>query len=603
MAFTEFHCVAGTGSNLNAGSTSGAPLVTYASGNWVQATRVFTVASGDPVADGVAVGDFVSVYADGASAPTGFVGRVTARNSTTITVSATASFGTAPTDGTGNRTLVVGGAWAGPTGASPFPIGSIVSATVNVAGDPVRVNFYNSGGAFSITAGMTNATSITLQGCASSPGDGGKGTIDGGTSGVSYTLLTMTTNPIVVTDMIFANNGASGTADGLDSNISGTFTRVVVTGMRGSGWDISNGLMLVECEAYGNNLSNTANHGGFKMSSNAAPSLLRCISHNNAGSNNNGFILIGNNNLLPSLTNCIADTNGLHGIFMNSAAQGGYRINGCVSYNNGGDGIRFVNAGHYFYIENTILANNTGTGINLTGTPANTFPQSVVNCGFIGNAATTAGINASMIAGSINFGSAPFVDAANGNFAPVSAQAQGAGRGAFTQTSGYTATTTSFPDVGAAQVAGGSASAAFIGANFLGRRSYQSQVTRRTPTFLPGNNTVTTRFVTVRMDNHRTRSVAPGVVRRPPPTLVPLPSSIITVHIPFAREKTRVVTVHSRPQIARAFPVVRVEQVAIPLLGRERQYVRHMRIVRREPAVVITPPPQTVIISSQRVVR
>lgn len=114
MALADFY-MQPTGSNLNSGSSSGdAADHTYASGNLATSGGVatFTVASGDPQADGVQVGDRVSIYPDGSSV-TPFVGTVTAVTSTTIACSSTVNkFGTIPTDGTGNRTLKVGGAWA-----------------------------------------------------------------------------------------------------------------------------------------------------------------------------------------------------------------------------------------------------------------------------------------------------------------------------------------------------------------------------------------------------------------------------------------------------------------------------------------------------------
>ena len=101
MAYTEFCCRSG-GSNLNAGTRLGdstepgtSASLTYANGTWVASTGVFSIAIGNPVTDGVAVGDFASVYANG-STVTGFVGRVTARDTTTITVSLTAKSGTPP---------------------------------------------------------------------------------------------------------------------------------------------------------------------------------------------------------------------------------------------------------------------------------------------------------------------------------------------------------------------------------------------------------------------------------------------------------------------------------------------------------------------------
>ena len=196
MSFTEFCCRSG-GSNLNAGTRTGnstepgtAADLTYSSGTWVASTGVFTVASGNPQTDGVAVGDFASVYADG-STVTGFVGRVTARDTTTITVSLTAKAGTAPTDGTGNRTLKIGGAWKGPNGTDKFPFGTIASTLTNASSDPPRVNFKNDA-TYAITAALGPGTSgIWYEGYTSSYSDGGRAIIDGGTSGASYYLLDM----------------------------------------------------------------------------------------------------------------------------------------------------------------------------------------------------------------------------------------------------------------------------------------------------------------------------------------------------------------------------------------------------------------------------
>jgi len=131
MAFTNFY-MQSTGSDLNSGSTlDDAATLTYASGNWVAGTGVFTVASGNPQTDGITVGDWVSVYANG-STVTGFIGKVTARNTTTITVNLVVKFGTAPTDGTGNRTLKRGGAFASMAifaSNSAFQTGTVPVAT------------------------------------------------------------------------------------------------------------------------------------------------------------------------------------------------------------------------------------------------------------------------------------------------------------------------------------------------------------------------------------------------------------------------------------------------------------------------------------------
>jgi len=105
-----------TGSNLNSGSTTSTTAThTYASGNLTAppppTPLTFTVASGDPVADGVDIGDWASVYPDG-NTVTPFIGKVIARTRTTISIDQTNDkFGSPPTGGTGNRTLKIGGAW------------------------------------------------------------------------------------------------------------------------------------------------------------------------------------------------------------------------------------------------------------------------------------------------------------------------------------------------------------------------------------------------------------------------------------------------------------------------------------------------------------
>src|SRR5512139_2727305 len=122
MAYTEFYCDPVNGSNLNAGSTTDAAAVyTATNGGWDSGTGVFTPAAGDPSAT-VSVGMFASVYLDAATVAV-FVGRVTAVDSTTVTVSLTVKIGTAPATSANGRTIKVGGAWKGPNAAVNWPFG------------------------------------------------------------------------------------------------------------------------------------------------------------------------------------------------------------------------------------------------------------------------------------------------------------------------------------------------------------------------------------------------------------------------------------------------------------------------------------------------
>lgn len=456
MAFTEFCCRSG-GSNLNAGTRTGdstepgtAADLTYASGTWVSSTGVFTVASGDPVADGVAVGDFASVYADGASVTT-LVGRVTARTSTTITVSTTAKSGTT-TDGTSNRTLKIGGAWQGPNGSSGFPMNFVTNALTNASGDLPRINY---SGTFNITANITPINADTRhQGYTTAYGDFGRAVLDGGTSGASYNLIGTTVGAnAVLADFECCNNGATGSLGGVFWNSTGMVLRCVFHNFRGAGLQANNGTRVIECEAYACNASNTSGIGGISFGG-AGNTAERCISHDNVGSNALGFVSTGGQ---CDFVKCIADTNGSDG-FRVSGSQ--CAIKDCDSYSNTGSGI-FINAGTNLntHIENCNLTKNGAWGILISG--AGKVSGSIYKCGFgAGSEANTSGQisgNAYMeTAGTVTYPSdaTPYNAPATGDFSIVLAEAKNAGRGTFLQTaSGYTGTAGQ-PDIGAAQSTG-----------------------------------------------------------------------------------------------------------------------------------------------------
>lgn len=447
MAYTEFYCQT-TGSNLNAGSTTAdAAVYTATNGGWNSGTGVFTPTSGDPSAT-VSVGDFASVFLDAATVAV-FIGRVTAVNSTTITVSTTAKSGTAPTTAGTGITCKVGGAWKGPNGTEGFPFNFVAAAMTNSAGDSPRVNI-KSGTTYSITAAMTHTVAglVTFEGYTTSAGDNGRATIDGGTSGASYVLLAISSNNIVLRNLIFQNNGATGSANGVThSSGTGNIEGCVFNSVRGTGCVAS---FLSECEAYACNQSNTANLAGFSVSIAA----FRCISHDNSGSNSNGFVTTSN----VLLFSCIADTNGSNGLFFNDVQNGSHAAIGCDSYNNGGDGIRISNNSNIatYLIENCSLVKNGGYGVFATGSPSRT--GIVRNCGFgagtqANTSGTTTGLKSMVESGGVNYASdvTPWTDPANGDFRISLAAAQGTGRGTFTQTAASYTGTVGYPDIGAAQ--------------------------------------------------------------------------------------------------------------------------------------------------------
>jgi hypothetical protein len=455
MAYTEFCCRSG-GSNLNAGTRSGSSTepsttadFTYASGSWVASTGVFTVASGNPSSDGVAVGDFASVYADGATV-TGFIGRVTAVSTTTITVSLTAKAGTAPVDGTGTRTVKIGGAWQGPNGASGFPFNFVTGTLTNAVGNTARVNFKDAAN-YNITAAMIHTVigPVFLQGYTTSYGDFGKATISGGTSGASYVLLAVTSSGgdrTILVDLIFRNNGSTGTAAAVQvADARCILLRCVVYSVRGTGFDgVSN---AVECEAFYCNQSNTALLAGFTLPASAL--LQRCISHHHiAGVNGNGFYTQGVN---ATLLDCISCNNTGYGLYSNNITS--IRLINSDFYNNSQDGYRHTTAPLNTRIENCNFIDNTGYGINIFSGSARGFLH---NCGFGGNgvsAKSNTGFMEEVGTVTYGFGEKPWVDPANGDFRVNSPLAKGAGRGKFTQYhAGWSAPNTlDYADIGAAQ--------------------------------------------------------------------------------------------------------------------------------------------------------
>ena len=453
MAYTEFYCQSG-GSNLNAGSTNNnTAAYTSVHGDWVQATKVFTPTDSTNPSSTVSVGDFASVYIDGASVGV-FIGRVTAvQNATNGTITVNGTFcGSAPANQTGTATIKVGGAWLGPNAASGFPFtlasyGNQRDTTSHAA----RCNLKNDQ-TYSITASIainTSGAPSVIQGYSSTKGDGGKATFDGGTS-VATVISDPGANGNVFLDLIFKTSFTSGSSDLVAAGRVSTWIRCVFTGGRGSGFALNvAGMAAIECEAYNNNLSNTSAKAGFALN---GAQVTRCIAHDNTGSNTAGFNIIAGPTFLQ---NCVTETNGGHGI----AITGG-SVNGCIGlqccdiYNNGSDGINVVSSSpNPMIIENCNLVKNTGAGIN---------NQSVVLTGFIYNCGYGSGSQANGSADTINnlqqsgsvtyaSGALPWVDGANGDFRINLVAANFAGRSAFTETASSYSGTVGYPDIGAAQ--------------------------------------------------------------------------------------------------------------------------------------------------------
>ena len=419
-------------------------------GGWNSATGVFTPTSGNPSAS-VTVGDWAHVFTDGSTTPT-FIARVTAVNSTTVTLSTTAKSGTAPTTAGTGISINVGGAWAGPSGSACFPLGFVSGAMKNATANAVRVNFKNNQ-TYSITASMTHANSVTyFQGYTTTFGDLGKAIFDGGTTGASYELLQVSGSGVDKTfwiDLILQNNGATGSANAM-SGFQGDrmyMLRCVVNNVRGSGFIGGN---FIECEAYACNKSNTSSTGAFNITN--LQLAIRCIAHSNSGSNNDGFYCQGNGS---RFVGCISANNGGHGFNFNNVF--GEIAIGCDAISNGGNGFFFQGgADTVQFWENCNAVNNAGYGVSFSGASGTVYGGRIRNFGFFGNTSgqfdpTNFAVDAE---GTVTYSSSPYVDAPNGDFRISLAAAKNAGVGSFTLTdTGYSgrANNVGFPDIGAVQ--------------------------------------------------------------------------------------------------------------------------------------------------------
>lgn len=462
-AFTEFYCQT-TGNNLNAGSTTDdtAPH-TYAGGTFVRATGIFTVASGDPSADGVASNQWASIYTTAGATVATCVGRITNVSTTTITIDLNTLSGAAAnvSEAAAAATCKVGGAWKGPNAAAQFPFNFITSLSVNAPNFSGRVNFKT--GTYTVSAAMTHSLTgpITFQGYSSSPGDGAaKATFDANSTDSIVTLMTVSAGYGTYVDLIWANNKGSGCYDAVTVTGNGNmFIRCVVHDMnRGGFWGQASQVSAIECEAYNMDLGNYSDYGSF----NTLAYMRRCISHDNTAANANGFRM----EAYGVLDQCIASKHGNRGFDLSGASA--FWLLNCEAYSNGRGGIAVSGSTLLpTFVENCNFLNNSCgvTNVN-TGTGINRLLY-LYNCGFgTGSAANT---NGNIIGfanvqtnSCVNYasGAVPWNAVATGDFSISLTAAKAMGRGAFTETAGGYSGTVGYPDIGAAQSASTNTAAA-----------------------------------------------------------------------------------------------------------------------------------------------
>ncbi len=370
MAFTNFYIDA-SGDNLNAGSVKAAAAsLTYAGGTFVRATGVFTVASGAPDADGVTVGQWVSVYTTSGAVAATCVGQVTARDATTITIDTTKIVGltTAVSETAAATTAKVGGSWLNEivlaaTGLGTFTAPLTLPMKINIAGN------------ITITASRT----ISCAGAATAPlWFSGYNTTPGDLDNDTANSLA---KPVWTVNSTFSitSSGAQQTWSGISvvGNRTGTIwtqsganpalVRLRVENTSSNAGAIAFTANVSTClAAYcWFKVPATATTTGCVSLSNTAK-FIGCVAETGSGTGASGFS--GAATSAHVFLNCVV-LNGVNGF---SFSTGGGQFIGCTVYNTSGDGLRWTGTPTASTIIGCLFSTCGGYGINQgTGTNVN----------------------------------------------------------------------------------------------------------------------------------------------------------------------------------------------------------------------------------------
>ena len=462
QTYQEMYCDAANGNNTYSGDTTEVSPVVATNGAYTQGggaggtSDLFAAASGTPFS-ARQVGQLFAIMNDGGTIATQ-ISRILAINGGGASVDlgngVTNMLGARHATAANGVTGTCGGPHKGPNGTSIFPFTLTNRATFTDAnGNRIWTTLFNNA-TYSMTGagGSAVAGPYGIGGATTTPRDGGRAIIDGGTSGASYTLLTFGSG--VVEDVEIRNNGDTGSAT-LVVGTGTIFRRCSLHDSAGSLLSISASCITENCDFYAANKNNTAATPAILMSaSNAGLSSERCEFHDNTGSNTNAITASTTVRNL-TLHNCIFDSNGRDAIEVSATGSLILDISECDFYDNGKDAVEWSSSTTgQVLIQNSNFGRNVND-VNLSGSTNTTF--TISSCGFCSGAdastAPTTGLGFAEIEGSITYTSPtnPWRDPANGDFTIVHSLAKGKGRGTFLATqAGYTGQT-GYPDVGAAQ--------------------------------------------------------------------------------------------------------------------------------------------------------
>lgn len=340
MAFVNFYLVAGgAGSaDINAGSSIGAAQATTTNGSWNSGTGVFIAASGTPFA-ATQVGDYASVYVDGATVTT-FVGKVTTvTSSTQITVDvATIKYGTVPSTSATGRSCTINGSWnteqvlaAGGLASTTVPQSTKINITGNLTTTATR------------TISMAGATTTPLwfSGYNTTPGDLDNDT----TNALAKPIWTLGAT------FLLQATGAHQWWSSLN----------VVANRNSAAWQTQGtGFLMVRTRI--ENTSSGSNAFALDVTNNTGQRYAYCWFKVPATATGSGNVVVGTG--LVSFVGCVSDGGG-------KAAYDGSNQSpeylACVALNGV---VGFLSTTSRLAILNCTISNISGDGVKSTGTPS-----------------------------------------------------------------------------------------------------------------------------------------------------------------------------------------------------------------------------------------
>lgn len=451
--YTELYVepAATNASNINGGSSRDRKFQ-RTNGQWNSATRTFT-ATGDTL-NTAWIGEVACVIADGGTTGAYFA-VVTAVDNTakTITLSSSRVVGTAPSTSATGRTITIGGAWTGMSGATTFPFSITTWHSLKDTSTRARINLC---GSFSATSTLShNSNSVPLRGYSTTPGDGGLATIAYTGSANTDTLQLATAAYVYEFDSLWLKNqttfsGATFSSAAIRETATSDQAFIVCRNCRfsdtqGPAIVVGSGtydpcVVLIGCEFFdcGKGSGLTASYGQcIYVATETKLICEQCLFHDNQSSYGGGAVLSSG---FAHFNECVFDNNR---IAIRKATEQ-FTATRCVFFGNttaisGDNGPEsYMNV-----ISDSVFEGNTTCFVKDSHTTGR--DMLLRNCRYYNNT-TKLGTNAGTpieIAGD-DLTQSPFVDAANGDFRTRLTPLRNAINGTLLQSSSYYSKSTRF---------------------------------------------------------------------------------------------------------------------------------------------------------------